>query len=262
MESTINSRQSLYKAIQKFIITVISAYTEETKNGVYKFCDFVSNLKVKKGNSFIRSFDQRKEIYEMIPDGYRNEKTSFGIISLNYDLLIENALNKINENIDAFYLNQNMPSHLLPYLSTIKTKNGTGIPMSKLHGSIEGSIVPPTWNKNINKNIKLDWKLGTELLEEATHVVFLGYSLPPTDNYIKFLLASSLNNNKRLKNISIITKDSDGETSKRFKSLFSLSPIFHNTDIVDFFEFISRNFDLDFDYFDELLINFTNKDKK
>ncbi len=87
--------------------------------------------------------------------------------------------------------------------------------------------------------------------------------MPLTDNYIKYLLASSLSDNQRLKRISLITKDSDGQTGTRYKSLFDSRLTVHNADILNFFEAIGKTRgEIDFDKFNDYFINFTNQKNK
>ena len=265
MESLIKKNTTLMKHINEFIKTVISAYTEDTKNGVLWFSHIVANLSFKNGSRYIPGTNNvNQNIFEQIPNGKLSDNSNYGIISLNYDLLIENALNKLADTKGEFYNICNEENIIKGYYKTIKDKSGIGVPMAKLHGSIDNYIVPPTWNKNINNHIQADWKLAIDLLSDATHIVFLGYSLPPTDNYIKYLLASSLNNNKRLKKISIITMDTDGETQNRYKTLFTLNPSFHNTDINNFFNLLNKfinNNGIDFDLFDDYFYKYCmNKD--
>lgn len=58
----------------------------------------------------------------------------------------------------------------------------------------ETFFVPPSWNKNdyFNKDL---WRLASEKLRNADKIIFIGYSLPQTDMYFKYLLLSSLSHN-------------------------------------------------------------------
>jgi hypothetical protein len=95
----------------------------------------------------------------------------------------------------------------------------TGLPLAKLHGSIAGSrIVPPTWNKSFHPEILGTWKLAHRLLSEATHVRVIGYSLPESDAYVRFLLKSAVLRSERLKSIHVICKDPDGSVERRYRS--------------------------------------------
>jgi hypothetical protein len=261
MESLLKNTE-LMKHINDFIKIVIESYTDGVTNGVVNFTQYISNLNVQMGTRSFRTVADKGEIREFVPSGRLFDNSRFSVITLNYDLLIENALAHLSTEYGEFYIKQNVPNVFDKFFTKSKDVSGMGIPMAKLHGSIDGVIVPPTWNKNINEHIEGDWKLATNLLSDATHIIFLGYSLPPTDNYIRFLLSSSLNINKKLKNISVITMDNDGATQERYNSIFAMNLTFHNFDILNFFDLISDVKDeIDFDFFDEQLKSYLLKKK-
>ncbi|GAA0387397.1 SIR2 family protein [Paenibacillus motobuensis] len=134
--------------------------------------------------------------------------TQYSVVSLNYDLVLENALNHLNENYDN--------------LNDIRfNKNLKDIPnsirLSKLHGCIElGNIVPPTWNKNASNQLITTWQAAQTQLKEANHIRILGYSLPLSDSYMKYMFKSSLLESPHLKSIDVITLDPTGEVKKRY----------------------------------------------
>lgn len=264
MESVVSKNSRALNDISSFIKTVINAYTGSVRRETLNFTNLVSNISLVKGSTFIPSSDgnRRVENFEMLPKGKKYENTNFGIISLNYDMIIENSLSALADEYGKFYSLANRPNPLKTHFSTRKLDTVPGIAMAKLHGSIDSHIVPPTWNKNVNANIQDDWKLATRLLIDATHVIFVGYSLPSSDNYIKYLLASSLNRNKRLKKITVVTMDGDGNTMTRYNSLFATSPSFHNVDTMLFFNAL-KNYDasFDFDSFDKSFSAFCNQQK-
>jgi hypothetical protein len=254
MESLIKKNAGMIKSIEEFIKDVIISYSDTDTSDAMMFCEYLINIKLKKGSRFINRNPSNLipvTYNEVLFDGKRYPDSNFSVINLNYDLIIEKTLEKILDSLSGFYKVLNEANPIAQYYVSTKDKDSLGIPIAKLHGSVDGFIIPPTWNKTIENRIKKDWELAKSLLENATHLVFLGYSLPSTDNYIKYLLATSLNNNDRLKNISVITIDSDGETKNRYTSLFSMKAHFHNTDIEKFFRIFSSTTDeIDFDYFD------------
>ncbi len=262
MESLIKKNTVLMNHVKNFIKIVIEAYTGEVKQGINLFAELISNLAIKNDICvYSKVIDGKlEEIPQLSPNGMIQKCSKYGVVSLNYDLLIENALDRLTKLNGRFYIESGKDNVFEKYYKINKDLDHDGIPMAKLHGTINGYIVPPTWNKNINNYIQNDWKLAINLLKDATHIVFLGYSLPASDNYIKFLLASSLNNNRRLKRISIITLDSDGETKIRYKNLFDKRMTFHDRNINDFLEVLSINKNVvDFDLFDEYFIKYKNK---
>jgi hypothetical protein len=260
MESLIKKNTGMIKRIEEFIKDVIISYSDTDTSGAVMFCEHLINIKLRKGPRFINRNPSNLipvTYHELLFDGKKYPGSNYSVVSLNYDLLIEKTLEKIVDSLSGFYKVLNEANPIAQYYIPTKDKDTFGIPIAKLHGSVDKFIIPPTWNKTIEKRIKQDWELAKSLLENATHIVFLGYSLPSTDNYIKYLLATSLNNNKRLKNISVITIDADGETKNRYTSLFSMKTHFHNSNIEKFFRiFSSTNNEIDFDNFDYVFEQF------
>lgn len=70
----------------------------------------------------------------------------------------------------------------------------TACPMHKRLTIEETFFIPPSWNKNdyfYNKDL---WKSASEKLKNADKIIFIGYSLPQTDIYFKYLLSSFARN--------------------------------------------------------------------
>lgn len=139
-----------------------------------------------------------------------SQKVSYSIITLNYDMVIENAINYLFTNFDCN-----------PELEIVKDSNPNnknGFCLAKLHGCISNeNIIPPTWNKSINNIIEKQWRLAYKLLSEANHIRVLGYSLPDSDAYIKYLLKASLKNLQNIKSFDIICYDEKDEVRARFE---------------------------------------------
>lgn len=149
----------------------------------------------------------------------------YSIITLNYDLVLENILNHFK--------------NIFP-----KYKELFSIDIVKLHGSVNGTIVTPTWKKWINDTIRKDWSKAYELLKDATQVRILGYSLPTSDNYIKYLLSSSIISSElSLKRIDILCKDDNMNSVKeRYKNFIRYyNTRFVNGDIQDYMEKLNNH---------------------
>jgi hypothetical protein len=120
----------------------------------------------------------------------------YSIITLNYDVIPESIIAFLSDN----YSNRNIE-----------------IDIAKLHGCIRaGNIVPPTWNKGGNKGIVPAWKKAHEVLSEANYIRVIGYSLPTSDSYVKYLLKSAAIDSKHLKSFDVLCSDSDGSVKKRY----------------------------------------------
>lgn len=138
------------------------------------------------------------------------ENLDYKFISLNYDTLIEDSCRYLN-NCFGCKLN---------------------IPIAKLHGSVEGEIIPPTWNKQINGEVNKSWRNAAEWLSEANEIRIVGYSLPKTDMYIKHLFSTALLEAKNLQKIEVICLDPTGDVEKRYIDMFTFPNFsFYNGDI-------------------------------
>lgn len=131
----------------------------------------------------------------------KNENCRYSIISLNYDLILENCIKSINN-----YYN---PDIYLGFEKETYIKDWGNPHLCKLHGSIDTqNIIPPTWSKNTTENsIQRTWKNAYNILKDATQIRIIGYSLPITDNNVRFLLKSAMLKNQSLKKIDVICLD-------------------------------------------------------
>jgi hypothetical protein len=158
-----------------------------------------------------------------------NQQCRNTIISLNYDTLAEQAM----VNTGAL-----QPDYGTPELSpSFALHQRARIRLLKLHGSsnwrtcaicktIEAlpyladvseslacscgqqmlpMLVPPSWDKGIHaRSLKRIWEEAFNYLKIARHWVFIGTSLPQTDQYLKYLFAVSLRHNVYLRQVTIV----------------------------------------------------------
>lgn len=169
----------------------------------------------------------------------KDDKLNFdySIITLNYDMVLEilcDLYNKLSEGKSISFKN-----------SISSKENNNMIYLAKLHGSIEHeNFVPPTWNKTIDQNIEKDWKLAFYLLKNANHIRILGYSLPETDTYIKYLLKASVVSAEHLKSIDVICLDDEKNSVKSRYDTFIEKRYyrFANKNIMNYFGLIADSF--------------------
>jgi hypothetical protein len=164
------------------------------------------------------------------------------IITFNYDTLVERSLIKHNVNY-SYGLDvaneKGIRSHLLE-----KKAEEDDVRILKLHGSINWSpgglfdsyselmknpyndnlvpkpiILPPWWKKDPSKEISVVWNRALDRLRTATRIIFIGYSCPPSDQYMRYLLGAGLNNNISLSSVYVI--NTDQEAHQAVQSLFS-----------------------------------------
>jgi hypothetical protein len=65
-------------------------------------------------------------------------------------------------------------------------------------------LVPPTWSKSLEAPLTSVLNAAVSALRTATRIVILGYSLPPTDQHFRYLLAAGLQDNISLRNIFFV----------------------------------------------------------
>jgi hypothetical protein len=139
-----------------------------------------------------------------------NPQTMYSVVTLNYDLVLESLCKHISSvlglNIafrtDPKEVNDEWPG--APYLS-------------KLHGTVEsGNVIPPTWNKALHPEIQNIWQLAYKLISTATQIRVVGYSLPETDSYVKYLLKSAIVEARNLKQVDVICLDPKGDVRVRY----------------------------------------------
>lgn len=137
----------------------------------------------------------------------------YSIVTLNYDLVLEAC--------EQHFKRFGSPR----YFCRTAEKDPNGVYIAKLHGSIDTEdIIAPTWNKGLGQSKLTDWEVAYKVLSEANHIRILGYSLPITDTYIKYLLRAAVIESPHLKRIDVICLDNDGRTQERYKDLIR----FHN----------------------------------
>jgi len=157
----------------------------------------------------------------------------YGVVTLNYDLVLENIVDFINMHYEL----KGSPVGLRLSLGKITSDNQFLV--SKLHGSVDREVIPPTWNKSsANTNlIRISWRVAYEMLVSANQIRIIGYSLPVSDSYIKYLLSVALKNSQHLRMIDVITLDSDKHTEERYNKLFTYPKFrFKNANFLNFLE--------------------------
>ena len=81
-------------------------------------------------------------------------------------------------------------------------------------------IVPPTWNKNsYHGQLSNVWSKAAYEIAEAENIFIIGYSLPETDSFFRYLYALGSESTKRLRNFVVVNKDNSGTTERRFREL-------------------------------------------
>ncbi|MBS1560990.1 MAG: SIR2 family protein [Bacteroidetes bacterium] len=159
-------------------------------------------------------------------DGLTEVNWTCDLVTLNYDTVIEEALAGLGKsvNYNASYLS------IDSLRASVFNNNPSAVNVFKLHGSsnwalpgkqgknvtvfqnyetiqtmnLTPEIVPPVWNKEANGVLSSVWGNAMKSLEKASHIVVFGYSFPETDQHMKYLLSAGLEQNIRLRSVSVL----------------------------------------------------------
>ncbi len=81
-------------------------------------------------------------------------------------------------------------------------------------------IVPPTWNKTqYHGQLAEVWRRASAVLSEAENVFVVGYSLPETDAFFRYLYALGSEGKTRLKRFWVFDPDPSGTVEPRFRQM-------------------------------------------
>jgi hypothetical protein len=149
-------------------------------------------------------------------DGWTLERgetpVQYSVVSMNYDCVLEMACDWIRRE----YANDDPGfSFFKPGQLTPRSKGA--VMLAKLHGSIDGDIVPPTWNKRIHEHILPAWRAAFTAVAEANEIRFIGYSLPETDSYFRFFLKAAISQSFNLQRVDVLCL---GNVGRRYEELF------------------------------------------
>jgi hypothetical protein len=166
----------------------------------------------------------------------KNPSLRYSVITLNYDLVLENY---------AKYLSSVSLGTELKFIRS-RDKRHQGLPcLVKLHGSVDNQvIIPPTWNKTITPQIDKEWETAYRLLSSANHIRIVGYSLPDSDAYVRYLLKAGILKSENLKRIDVLCKDEDESVRRRYDSFITLQHPkyrFCNGDVTEYLSYHSNN---------------------
>jgi hypothetical protein len=86
--------------------------------------------------------------------------------------------------------------------------------------SPEPVLIPPTWNKTQHHgSITRVWARAARELSEAENIVIVGYSMPETDQFFRYLIALGTVGTAFIRNVLVC--DPDANVSRRFEALLS-----------------------------------------
>jgi hypothetical protein len=149
------------------------------------------------------------------------------IITFNYDTLLEDSFRAFQIPFNYGFPNRrwgkrDSPPDSFPILKLHGSvnwglkSNGEGVNIYDSYTQVRSEneqplLVPPTWRKTFGGDLTKVWKAALKALSEATRVIILGFSIPPTDVHFRFLLAAGLQNNISLRKIFFVNPCERGD---------------------------------------------------
>jgi hypothetical protein len=99
--------------------------------------------------------------------------------------------------------------------STLHAKNHCGKPLKG-----PPILVPPTWNKTgYHEQLANVWGKASAELSTAENIFVIGYSLPETDSFFRYLYALGSESPIRIKRFWVFNPDIEGGVEQRFRDL-------------------------------------------
>jgi len=148
------------------------------------------------------------------------------VITFNYDLVLEDNLGCFSVRPDycldeKSYSKATRPTPNAPKVIKVhgsvnwEDKGRLGVNVVHDAGQVLASedgrafLIPPTWAKGTQTRLsRLLWSNAVDAIQKAHRIVIIGYSMPQTDLYFKYLLAAGLRDNSSLRRLTIINPSS------------------------------------------------------
>ncbi len=211
------------------------------------------------------NYGEFAELVEELKTACRSVDDPLALITFNYDLGVDYALHqrglpfsygltqdtqrpnqvpllKLHGSINWGLCNnchQIVPFHvrdahfdLWPEHRTVYFNLGTVLPQTKHCDSPLSRppvLVPPTWDKSrYHRQVEAVWKNAASQLAEAENVFVIGYSLPDSDLFFRYLFALGSESRTLVDRFWVFNPDPDGSVRSRFESFIgpSLTPRF------------------------------------
>ncbi len=165
-------------------------------------------------------------------DPHKSVSRSNVVISFNYDLVLDDALRSIHVapsyGLPNAVIEDQIASECARSISLLKLHGSTNWAICKNEGcdalhildnkftedprafrtkpcakcgrsGLGLLLVPPSWDKSEHHGvIQPVWRSAVEALNKANRICIIGYSMPETDSFFKFLLALGLAENQQL----------------------------------------------------------------
>lgn len=128
-------------------------------------------------------------------------------------LLIANDIGKPGDSIG-------IPTPARPAIFMVKALDH----LMQKESNLSLSIIPPTYSKlHQYKWLQQTWKTSIELIKNARKIIFIGYSLPRSDGFVRSMIQSAmiLREKNTVLNVYVIDPDPDKKVEKNYNELFN-----------------------------------------
>ncbi len=196
-------------------------------------------------------YDKFVEMINKLRQNPSTENMTFSFITFNYDLALDYALRHQASIPWDYCLSDKPKSHKYPYLKlhgsinwgvcqkckTIVPNEYGPYPSAENHVFWDAGsrinehehcekplggplIVPPTWNKTDHPHNLINvWRRASEELGTANNIFIIGYSMPETDSFFRYLFALGSESATRLQRFWVFNPDEGGSVEERFDKL-------------------------------------------
>ena len=233
MGKMLGSKSKQQINFQNFIAKVINHHTPSKLDFKYPGGDPLPNLQ-----NFIAKLFRINGTTELDSIIYDDKLPLYSVLTFNYDLLLENALDS--------YKQQHFEYQQIGFSGTDVFAPGR-LPYIKLHGTASDpqTIVTPTWKKAFGDRETSNWESAGTILSEANHIRIIGYSLPFTDSYLKYFLKWGAAHEQNLKSIDVICLDDEKHSvEKRYRDFIHHKLNFYNKSTGDYLESIQEGIEV------------------
>ena len=126
---------------------------------------------------------------------------------------------KTNPNYNGIVLHPNYPAFVsLPLISTLSEwARSENLPEYPL-------LVPPSWNKeNYYRKLSNVWRAAAQELQDAENIFVIGYSMPPSDSFFRYLYALGTVGGHPIRKFLVFNPDDSELMQSRFSNLLGLA---------------------------------------
>ena len=199
------------------------------------------------------------EFAELVNDLREDHRETASIITFNYDLCLDYAFHFTSRGVDyalgatggipllklhgslnwarcskcdavrpwslnEFFSTHNWRTYELTPNTPLKLALVDHIPTVMKHCDqdmpADPMIVPPTWNKTQHHRVIAKvWQSAAQHLSEAENIFVIGYSLPESDQFFRYLFAIGTAGGPPLKKFWVFNPDDSGEVKRRYEDL-------------------------------------------